>query len=109
MTTKPHTPVKSPDTVSNELKRLLDTSGMTLRKAAQIEPYRGIPHSTLKYIADGHVPKKWHKQLGISIVDISVPLKERKKKTPAWVTRGADFLQERERPGRFTRQGKRLG
>jgi len=103
MTTKPHTPVKSPDSVSNELKRLLDTYGMTLRKAADTEPYKGIPFSTLKYIAEGHVPKKWHEQLGISIVDVSVPLKERKKKTPLWVIRGADFLEVRDKPRTFTR------
>jgi len=103
MTTKSIRPVKTPDSVSNELKRLLDTSGMTLRKAAETEPYRGIPFSTLKYIAEGHVPKKWYKKLGINFVDVSQPLSERKKKTPTWVTRGANFLAERERPGTFTR------
>ena len=103
MTTKSIRPVKTPDTVIGELKRLLDTSGMTLRKAAQIEPYRGIPFSTLKYIAEGHVPKKWYKKLGINFVDVSEPLSERRKKTPTWVTVGADFLAERDRPKVFTR------
>ena len=103
MTNVSHTPVKSPDSVSSELKRLLDSPDMTLRKAAEIEPYRGIPFSTLKYIAEGHVPKKWYRKLGINFVDVSVPLKERKKKTPLWVIRGADFLEARDKPRTFTR------
>lgn len=58
--------VTSCDTVSSELNRLHDTYGLSWRKIAVLDDYRGIPPGTLSSIAKGKpVPHKWLHQLGL--------------------------------------------
>ena len=98
--------VSTPDALRKSLKELHDTKAMSWRKIAQELEKEGynIPAGSLcTFVKTGELANKYKAQLGLNIVDVSQPLAERRKKTPAWVKVGADFLAERDRPKVFTR------
>ena len=78
-----------------QLKRLRDTYGLKWAEITTRPECKGLPQSTLWDIYhDANIPKKHLHRFGV--VDVTIPLKERKAQTPKWVTDTADWLEERE-------------
>jgi len=65
--------VKTSDMVSNEIRALHDTSGLSFRDISALNDFCDIPPGTLWYIyCGGRVPNKYRKQLGMPLL-VKVP------------------------------------
>jgi hypothetical protein len=107
--------VQSLDIVREHLVSIRGTNMTPWREIAQMPEYQGIPAGTLCAIAKGREPKcaKVRKILGLPILapapvcpTCGIPHTKRcpvRKPVPAWVTRGADFLEAKLREKEATR------
>ena len=66
-------PVKNPDTPQERLKSLHDTSGLSWRKIANLDSYRGIPPGSLATFAkSGWLARRYRSRFGLPPVSTVV-------------------------------------
>jgi hypothetical protein len=59
--------VVTPDIVVADVRRLIDTEGLTFRAVGRLEPYNDIPPGTIYDMYQGKVAKTRYEQLGIPV------------------------------------------
>jgi hypothetical protein len=59
--------VVTPDIVVADVRRLIDTEGLTFRAVGRLEPYIDIPPGTIYDMYQGKVAKTRYEQLGIPV------------------------------------------